>query len=168
MSAARFDIDCPPSKVPIRATILALRLPTGAPPGRYNARLMRRAPTVALAIVVLSVLLSPLQRELYVGDETKYSQVVREMREGSFFLPTLNATPFTHKPPLHFWAVDLLTYVFGVFSIWPFVIPSLVSFGLLLWLMDRFGGPVTAFVCGTSLLMWGSAQTARMDVAFAA
>jgi 4-amino-4-deoxy-L-arabinose transferase-like glycosyltransferase len=129
---------------------------------------MRRAPTVALAIVILSVLLSPLQRELYVGDETKYSQVVREMRAGSFFLPTLNGTPFTHKPPLHFWAVNLLTYVFGVFSIWPFVIPSLVSFGLLLWLMHRFGGPLAAFACGTSLLMWGSAQTARMDVAFAA
>src|SRR5690349_22390883 len=129
---------------------------------------MRRAPAIALAIVILSVLLSPLRRELYVGDETKYSQVVREMRMGSFFLPTLNGTPFTHKPPLHFWAVDLLTYVFGVFSIWPFVLPSLISFALLLMLMHRFGGPFAAFVCGTSLLMWGSAQTARMDVAFAA
>ncbi|MFL6245301.1 MAG: hypothetical protein ACJ74H_04700 [Thermoanaerobaculia bacterium] len=129
---------------------------------------MRRAPTVALAIVILSVLLSPLRRELYVGDETKYSQVVREMRAGSFFLPTLNGTPFTHKPPLHFWAVDLLTYVFGVFSIWPFVLPSLIAFALLLGLMHRFGGPMAAFACGTSLLMWGSAQTARMDVAFAA
>jgi 4-amino-4-deoxy-L-arabinose transferase-like glycosyltransferase len=127
-----------------------------------------RAVAVALAIVILSILLSPLQRELYVGDETKYSQVVREMRAGSFFLPTLNGSPFTHKPPLHFWAVDLLTYVFGVFSIWPFVLPSLVSFVLLLLLMHRFGGPLAAFVCGTSLLMWGSAQTARMDVAFAA
>jgi 4-amino-4-deoxy-L-arabinose transferase-like glycosyltransferase len=129
---------------------------------------MRRAPAIALAIIVVSVLLSPLRRELYIGDETKYSQVVREMRAGSFFLPTLNGTPFTHKPPLHFWAVDLLTYLFGLFSIWPYVIPSLVSFGLLLWLMHRFGGPLAAFVCGSSLLMWGSAQTARMDVAFAA
>jgi 4-amino-4-deoxy-L-arabinose transferase-like glycosyltransferase len=129
---------------------------------------MRRAPAIALAIVIVSVLLSPFQRELYIGDETKYSQVVREMRAGSFFLPTLNGSPFTHKPPLHFWAVDLLTYLFGLFSIWPFVIPSLVSFVLLLWLMHRFGGPLAAFVCGTSLLLWGSAQTARMDVAFAA
>lgn len=129
---------------------------------------MRRAPAAALAVVVLSVLLSPLQRELYVGDETKYSQVVREMRAGSFFLPTLNGSPFTHKPPLHFWAVDLLTYVFGVYSIWPFVLPSLISFVLLLLLMHRFGGWVAAFVAGTSLLLWGSAQTARMDVAFTA
>jgi 4-amino-4-deoxy-L-arabinose transferase-like glycosyltransferase len=140
-------------------------------PGTGNnlqCALMRRVPAIALAIVILSVLLSPLRRELYVGDETKYSQVVREMRAGSFFLPTLNGSPFTHKPPLHFWVVDLLTYVFGLFSIWPFVLPSLVSFALLLVLMHRFGGPFAAFVCGTSLLMWGSAQTARMDVAFAA
>lgn len=129
---------------------------------------MRRAPAIALAIVLISVCLSPIQRELYVGDETKYSQVVREMRAGSFFLPTLNGSPFTHKPPLHFWTVDLLTYVFGLFSIWPFVLPSLVSFALLLALMHRMGGVMAAFVCGTSLLMWGSAQTARMDVAFAA
>lgn len=128
---------------------------------------MRRA-AAALAVVILSVFLSPLGRELYVGDETKYTQVVREMRAGSFFLPTLNGSPFTHKPPLHFWIVDLLTYVFGVYSIWPFVLPSLVAFVLLLVLMHRMGGVMAAFVCGTSLLMWGSAQTARMDVAFAA
>jgi 4-amino-4-deoxy-L-arabinose transferase-like glycosyltransferase len=132
---------------------------------------MRRAPAPAvvyvLAIVALSVLLSPLGRELFVGDETKYSQVVREMRAGSFVLPTLNGTPFTHKPPLHFWMMASLTYVFGVYSIWPFVLPSLIAFGLLLWLMHRAWGPMAAFVCGTFVLMWGSSQTARMDVAFA-
>lgn len=128
---------------------------------------MQRAPAIALAIVLVSVLLSPLGRELFVGDETKYSQVVREMRAGSFVLPTLNGTPFTHKPPLHFWMVASLTYVFGVYSIWPFVLPSLIAFALLLWLMQRAWGSMAAFVCGTFVLMWGSAQTARMDVAFA-
>jgi 4-amino-4-deoxy-L-arabinose transferase-like glycosyltransferase len=128
---------------------------------------MQRAPAIALAVVVVSVLLSPLGRELFVGDETKYSQVVREMRAGSFLLPTLNGTPFTHKPPLHFWMMASLTYVFGVYSIWPFVLPSLAAFGLLLWLLYRAWSPMAAFVCGTFLLMWGSSQTARMDVAFA-
>jgi 4-amino-4-deoxy-L-arabinose transferase-like glycosyltransferase len=33
--------------------------------------------------------------------------------------------------------------------------------------MHRIGGPFAAFVVGTSLMMWGSAQTARMDVEFA-
>ncbi|HEX6100262.1 MAG TPA: hypothetical protein VF432_28365 [Thermoanaerobaculia bacterium] len=132
---------------------------------------MQRAPARAvvmgLAVVLLSVLLSPLGRELFVGDETKYSQVVREMRAGSFVLPTLNGTPFTHKPPLHFWMMASLTYPFGVYSIWPFVLPSLIAFALLLWLMDRAWSPMAAFVCGTFVLIWGSAQAARMDVTFA-
>lgn len=128
---------------------------------------MSRALGLALGVVLLSVLLSPVQRELYVGDETKYSQVVREMRAGSFFLPTLEGSPFTHKPPLHFWLVDVLTYPLGVYSIWPFVLPSLISFALLAWVMWKMGGPLAAFVACTSLLMWGSSQTARMDVAFA-
>jgi 4-amino-4-deoxy-L-arabinose transferase-like glycosyltransferase len=127
-----------------------------------------RAARVAIGIVVLTTLFSPLRRELFAGDETKYSQVVREMRDGAFFLPTLEGSPFTHKPPLHFWIVDLLTYVFGVYSIWPFVIPSLVAFALLLWLLWKIEGPMAAFVAGTSLMMWGSAQTARMDVEFTA
>jgi 4-amino-4-deoxy-L-arabinose transferase-like glycosyltransferase len=127
---------------------------------------MSRLAAAVLAAVLLSVFLSPLRRELYVGDETKYSQVVREMRAGSFFVPTLHGSPFTHKPPVHFWIVGTLTYVFGVYSIWPFVLPSLLSFVLLVLLMKRFGGWMAAFICGTSLLIWGSSQTARMDVPF--
>ena len=123
---------------------------------------------IALVIVFATTLLSPLRRELFAGDETKYSQVVREMRAGAFFLPTLEGSPFTHKPPLHFWIVDLLTYPFGVYSIWPYVIPSLIAFALLLWLLWKIEGPRAAFIGGTSLLMWGSAQTARMDVSFTA
>lgn len=128
---------------------------------------MQRPAAIALAIVVFSVFLSPLRRELFVGDETKYSQVVREMRAGSFAVPTLEGSPFTHKPPLHFWLMGALTYLFGAYAIWPFVLPSLVAFLLMLWLMHRAWGAMAAFVCGTFLLMWGSSQTARMDVAFA-
>ena len=127
---------------------------------------MSRSAAIALAIVVLTLFLSPIQRELYVGDETKYSQVVREMRAGNVFVPTLEGSPFTHKPPVHFWIVHALTYLFGVYSIWPFVLPSLSAFVLLVWLMHRFGGVIAAFVCGSSLLIWGSGQTARMDVPF--
>src|ERR1051325_2028548 len=129
---------------------------------------MPRARLLA-AILLLSVLASPWRRELFVGDETKYGEVVREMRTtGAFFLPTLNGTPFTHKPPVLFWLIDLLTYVFGLYSTWSFVIPSLLGYAFLLWLMWRMGGPMAAFICGTSLLIWGSAQTARMDVSFTA
>jgi 4-amino-4-deoxy-L-arabinose transferase-like glycosyltransferase len=123
----------------------------------------------AITIAVASTWITPFQRDLFVGDETKYGQVVREMRAtGAFFLPTLNGAPFTHKPPLHFWMIDLLTYPFGVYSTWAFVLPSLLAFLFLLGLLWRMGGPLATFVCGTSLMIWGSAQTARMDFSFTA
>lgn len=117
-------------------------------------------------VVALSVFLTPAARELFAGDETKYAQVVREMRAGAVFLPTLEGTPFTHKPPLHFWMIGALTYLFGVYSTWSFVLPSIAGFIALMWLLWRMEGPLAAFICGTSLMMWGSAQTARMDVTF--
>ena len=123
----------------------------------------------ATAAAILSTWITPFQRDLFVGDETKYGQVVREMRAtGAVFLPTLNGAPFTHKPPLHFWVVNMLTIPLGVYSTWAFVLPSLLAFLFLLCLMWKMGGPMAAFVCATSLMMWGSAQTARMDVSFTA
>jgi 4-amino-4-deoxy-L-arabinose transferase-like glycosyltransferase len=129
--------------------------------------LSRRLAEAAVGLVALSTLLTPFRRDLFVGDETKYAQVIREMRAtGSFFLPTLGGQPFTHKPPIHFWLIDLLTFPLGLYSTWAFVLPSLAAFALLLWLLWRRGGPLAAFVCATSFLIWGSAQSARMDVSF--
>jgi 4-amino-4-deoxy-L-arabinose transferase-like glycosyltransferase len=123
----------------------------------------------ALAVAVISTWITPFQRELFIGDETKYAQVIREMRAtGAFFLPTLGGAPFTHKPPLHFWMIDLLTFPLGAYSMWAFVLPSLIAFLFLMWLMWRMGGPLAAFICATSLMMWGLAQTARMDISFTA
>ncbi|MEA2417623.1 MAG: hypothetical protein QOI58_4280 [Thermoanaerobaculia bacterium] len=123
----------------------------------------------AVLLLIAAAFITPLQRDLFVGDETKYGQVVREMRAtGAFFLPTLNGTPFTHKPPIHFWLIDLLTFPLGVYSTWAFVLPSLIAFIFLLWLMWKIGGPLAAFICGSSLMIWTSAQSARMDVSFTA
>jgi 4-amino-4-deoxy-L-arabinose transferase-like glycosyltransferase len=129
----------------------------------------RRFLITAILFLIAAAFITPLQRDLFVGDETKYGQVVREMRAtGTFFLPTLNGTPFTHKPPIHFWMIDLLTFPLGVYSMWAFVLPSLIAFAFLLWLMWKIGGPLAAFICGSSLMIWASAQSARMDVSFTA
>jgi 4-amino-4-deoxy-L-arabinose transferase-like glycosyltransferase len=129
----------------------------------------RRLLLAATFFLIAGALITPMQRDLFVGDETKYGQVVREMRAtGAFFLPTLNGTPFTHKPPIHFWMIDLLTFPLGVYSTWAFVLPSLIAFVFLLWLMWKIGGPLAAFICGSSLMVWASAQSARMDVSFTA
>jgi 4-amino-4-deoxy-L-arabinose transferase-like glycosyltransferase len=129
----------------------------------------RRLLIAAIFFLIAGALITPMQRDLFVGDETKYGQVVREMRAtGAFFLPTLNGTPFTHKPPIHFWMIDLLTFPLGVYSTWSFVLPSLIAFVFLIWLMWKIGGPLAAFICGSSLMIWTSAQSARMDVSFTA
>src|SRR5437588_6458378 len=129
----------------------------------------RRLLLAAILFLIAGAFITPMQRDLFVGDETKYGEVVREMRAtGAFFLPTLNGAPFTHKPPLHFWMIDALTVPLGVNSTWAFVLPSLLGLIFLLWLLWRMGGPVAAFVCATSLMVWGSAQSARMDVSFTA
>jgi len=129
----------------------------------------RRLVVASVLFLIAGAFITPMQRDLFVGDETKYGQVVREMRAtGAFFLPTLNGTPFTHKPPIHFWMIDLLTFPLGVYSTWAFVLPSLIAFVFLLWLMWKIGGPLAAFICGSSLMIWTSAQSARMDVSFTA
>jgi 4-amino-4-deoxy-L-arabinose transferase-like glycosyltransferase len=135
----------------------------------------RRLLPLVLSLIVLSALISPFGRELYVGDETKYGEVIRDMRSAHvFFVPILNGEPFSHKPPVHFWMVDALTHIAGLYSLWSFVIPSLVGFAALLLVMVRMtremlggeGAFWSAIVTGSSLLTWGSAQTARMDVTF--
>jgi 4-amino-4-deoxy-L-arabinose transferase-like glycosyltransferase len=138
---------------------------------------MRRGTVLILTLVVaLTVLISPWTRELFVGDETKYAQVVREMRGGSLLVPTLNGQPYTHKPPLHFWGITLLTRLFGLYSIWPFVLQSIIGFFVLLMLVRRVTSDLygdrsavyAPFVYATFLLVWGLAQTARMDITFTA
>jgi len=70
----------------------------------------RRALTIATFLVALSPLFSPAGRDLFVGDETKYSEIIREMRSShSFFVPVLNGAPYSHKPPVHFWLIFLLS-----------------------------------------------------------
>src|SRR4051794_25420616 len=129
----------------------------------------RRLITASILLLIAAAFITPFERDLFVGDETKYGQVVREMRAtGAFFLPTLNGTPFTHKPPIHFWMIDLLTFPLGVYSTWAFVLPSSLAFVFLLWLMWKIGGPLAAFICGSSLMIWTSAQSTRMDVSFTA
>lgn len=138
---------------------------------------MKRSVLVALTLVVAATaLLSPLQRDLFVGDETKYGQVIWEMRQsGSLLVPQLEGRPYTHKPPLHFWAIWALTFLFGTESIWPFVLPSLAGGIVLIWLAGVLARALfgraeweARFVLASFWLVWGLAQTARMDLEFAA
>ncbi|HUP65787.1 MAG TPA: glycosyltransferase family 39 protein [Thermoanaerobaculia bacterium] len=136
----------------------------------------RRTLILLTLLVAVTPFISPFQRNLFVGDETKYGQVIWEMREsGSLLVPQLEGRPYTHKPPIHFWMIWALTWVFGTESIWPFVIPSLAGFLVLLWLVGRLAAELfgahewlSRFILASFWLVWGLAQTARMDIGFTA
>jgi 4-amino-4-deoxy-L-arabinose transferase-like glycosyltransferase len=128
------------------------------------------------ALVMASAFVSPGFRDLQAGDESGYARIVAEMESGGdLAVLRLGGKPYTDKPPLHFWAVLVGTRLLGAYSTWPYVLPSLVSYvllvGLIGWLGARWIGPAggrwAAFFAATSLLLWGSAQTARMDAGFA-
>lgn len=135
----------------------------------------RRNHLLLLTLLVVSTTwISPFGRELFVGDETKYSRVVHALIESDDWLVLrLDGRPYSHKPPLHFWAVGSLTRLFGLQSTWAFVLPSLVSFLVLLLVIRQgmnhlFGRAdvLAVFLFATFYLCWGLAQTARMDVAY--
>lgn len=130
---------------------------------------------LAIAIV-LSCLISPSRRDLLVGDEAKYARIVHEMRESSsLMLLPLEGRLYADKPPLHFWALYATTSVLGERSVWAYVIPSLLFFALLIGVTARFarelfGGEAAAvagLITGSFVVIWGGAQTARMDVMYA-
>lgn len=137
---------------------------------------MRWKCLILLSLVVCSVLLTPGRRDLFAGDETKYGQVIREMRaRGALLVPYVHGEPYAHKPPLHFWVLYGTTAVAGENSVWPFVLPSIAAYLLLVLLVGfaarelwREESCMSPFVIATFLLSWGAAQTARMDLAFTA
>jgi 4-amino-4-deoxy-L-arabinose transferase-like glycosyltransferase len=61
-------------------------------------------------------------------DETRYFSVAWEMwTQKSFLVPLLNGSPYSHKPPLLFWLINLDWSLFGVNEISVRVIPMLFS-----------------------------------------
>jgi 4-amino-4-deoxy-L-arabinose transferase-like glycosyltransferase len=55
-----------------------------------------------------------MPRDLWVQDEARYGEVVREMlADGQWLIPHLNGHPYPDKPPLYFWLVAALGSVVG-------------------------------------------------------
>jgi len=68
---------------------------------------------VALWIVLIGAAL--YSRPPIPIDETRYLSVAWEMwHNGDFLVPHINGVPYSHKPPLLFWLIDLAWAVFGV------------------------------------------------------
>lgn len=78
-------------------------------------------------------LVSAFCRPIFPVDETRYLTVAWEMHQsGNWILPTLNYEPYHHKPPVLFWAINLLWSVFGVAQQVAMIVPYLCAFALLL------------------------------------
>ena len=83
----------------------------------------------ALGIWALSTLFSTFLRPITPIDETRYLTVAWEMYlAGDPWLPTLNGVPYSDKPPLLFWLINLGWWLFGTNDIWPRVMTA--AFGL--------------------------------------
>jgi 4-amino-4-deoxy-L-arabinose transferase-like glycosyltransferase len=80
----------------------------------------------AASVMVLTLPLLPV-------DETRYLTVAWEMREsGNWLVPTLNGQPYSHKPPLLFWLVNIAWTMFGT-QIWAArIVPVGATAGVLL------------------------------------
>jgi 4-amino-4-deoxy-L-arabinose transferase-like glycosyltransferase len=82
-------------------------------------------------------------RPLWPVDETRYASVAWEMwLRGDFLVPYINGEPYSHKPPLLFWLIQLGWGLFGVNDWWPRLVgplcalaavPLTLRLGRLLW-----------------------------------
>lgn len=98
-------------------------------------------------------------RPLWPVDETRYASVAWEMwLRGDFLVPYINGEPYSHKPPLLFWLIQLGWGLFGVNDWWPRLVgplcafasvPMLLRLGRLLWPQ-----PDTAGEAARTLSVW--------------
>jgi 4-amino-4-deoxy-L-arabinose transferase-like glycosyltransferase len=110
-------------------------------------------------LIASALLLAALQlwlRPLLPVDETRYLSVAWEMwSRGDFLVPRLNGDAYSHKPPLLFWMIHGLWWLFGV-SEWPArLLPVALSLLALWWsaLLARQLWPAHAAELG-SLVPW--------------
>ncbi len=88
---------------------------------------------VWLAVLLGLALLNLWARPLLPIDETRYVGVAWEMwLRGDFLVPHMNGVPYSHKPPLLFWLIQLGWSIFGVNEWWPRLLPALFAFASLL------------------------------------
>lgn len=104
----------------------------------------------------------------YPIDETRYMSVAWDMwLRQDYLVPHLNGLPYSHKPPLLFWLINLGWHFFGVNDWWPRTIPFLFSLASIflvkkiadkLWEKNKNIGYISA------LLLLGSSVWAVFSV----
>ncbi|PWV58916.1 ArnT family glycosyltransferase [Plasticicumulans acidivorans] len=128
------------------------------------------------ALLALHALPLLVHRELWVQDEARYGEVLREMLEsGRWLVPHLNGHPYPDKPPLYFWGVAMLGGLVGqgelAFRLFSLLSTLLATLGT--WTLGRrlYGARagLWAALCFLGMLVTVVVgQIARMDMALTA
>jgi 4-amino-4-deoxy-L-arabinose transferase-like glycosyltransferase len=128
---------------------------------------------ILLALFVCAYCLNLfIPRELWVQDEMRYGEVVREMlHTGNWLVPHLNGAPYPDKPALYFWLVSALSMLVGegelAFRLISTVATLLAGIGVYQVgnkLAGRNCGFWAALIFGSSLLTLIIGQIVRMDM----
>ncbi len=116
----------------------------------------RTALAVATLIWAAAVATGIVLRPPLPVDETRYLTVAWEMwLRGDFLVPHLNGAPYSDKPPLLFWAINLAWALFGVNETAARAVPPLFALASI-WLtaaLARRLWPETRGVAGLAALM---------------
>lgn len=147
-----------------------------ATPADRPGQCWRDAALLALALLAVHALTLGVHRELWVQDEARYGEVLREMLEsGRWLVPHLNGFPYPDKPPVYFWLVAALGALTGqgelAFRLFTLLSTVAAAFGT--WTLGRrLAGPAAGRWAGlTFVTMFGTlvvGQIARMDMALCA
>lgn len=113
-----------------------------------------------------------IPRDLWVQDEMRYGEVVREMlHSGNWLVMHLNGYTYPDKPALYFWLVALIGKFVGqgefAFRLLTFISTLIAGLGLYQLgnrLLGKNGGFLACLLFGSSLLTLIVGQIARMDM----
>ncbi len=139
---------------------------------------LRGSPLLILSVLFVALYGLDLvwSRDLWVQDEARYGEVVREMlADGQWLIPHLNGHPYPDKPPLYFWLVAALGGVVGHGEL-AFRLFSIVSTLAAVWgvwrVANQLAGRRAAFWSGalflSMLLTLVVGHIYRMDMALTA
>jgi len=113
-------------------------------------------------------------RPLWPVDETRYASVAWEMwLRGDFLVPYINGEPYSHKPTLLVWMIQLGWALFGVNDWWPRLvgplcalaaIPLLLKLEKLLWNEKREQDGYSIWVLFGTLLFAGFVTLTMFDL----
>ncbi len=127
---------------------------------------------VVLVIAAILFLVNIWGYDLWAPDEPFFGEGAREMvADGHWLVSHINGQLNTHKPPLFFWLIALLSLPLGrVTSLTarlPSALASLGTVAMTLRLGRRWSSEKTAvlaaFVLATSYMFWDKARTAQID-----